>query len=49
MTNASNEGICDEFERKNNTTIVNLLSNCWQVLNLSRLTALNIIFDDFSI
>jgi len=28
MINASNEGICVEFWRKNNTTFVNLLSNC---------------------
>jgi len=32
MINASNEGICVEFWRKNNTTLVNLLSNCQQVL-----------------
>jgi len=32
MINASNEGICVEFERKNNTTLVFLLSNCPQVL-----------------
>jgi len=37
MINASNEGICVdgicvEFSRKNNTTLVNLLSNCRQVL-----------------
>jgi len=28
MKNASNEGICVEFWRKNNTTLVYLLSNC---------------------
>jgi len=32
MTNASNEGIHDEYWRKNNTTLVYLLSNCRQVL-----------------
>jgi len=32
MINASNEGICVEFWRKNNTTFVYLLSNCRQVL-----------------
>jgi len=31
---ASNEGICVEFWRKNNTTLVYLLSNCRQVLNI---------------
>jgi len=28
MMNASNEGICVEFWRKNNTSFVYLLSNC---------------------
>jgi len=28
MINGSKEGICVEFWRKNNTTLVNLLSNC---------------------
>jgi len=32
MINASKEGICVEFWRKNCTTLVNLLSNCRQVL-----------------
>jgi len=32
MINASIEGICVEFRRKNNTTMVYLLSNCRQVL-----------------
>jgi len=32
MTNASNEGMCVEFWRKNNTSLVYLLSNCRQVL-----------------
>jgi len=32
MINASNEGVCVEFWRKNNTTLDYLLSNCWQVL-----------------
>jgi len=34
MLNASYEGICVEFERKNNTTLVYLLSNFPQVLKL---------------
>jgi len=34
MINASNEGICAEFWRKNNTTLFNLLSNCRQVLKI---------------
>ena len=34
MINASNEGICVEFGRKNNTTLVYLLSNYRQVLKL---------------
>jgi len=34
MINASNEEICVEFWRKNNTTLVYLLSNCRQVLNI---------------
>ena len=50
MVNASNKGICVEFWRKNNTTLVYLLSNCWQVLKIFYvLNLLNIIFDDFSI
>jgi len=32
MINASIEGICVEFWRKNKTTLVYLLSNCRQVL-----------------
>jgi len=32
MINASCAGICVEFWRKNNTTLVYLLSNCRQVL-----------------
>jgi len=31
MTNASNEGICVEFWRKNNTTLLYLLSNTKQI------------------
>jgi len=34
LLNASNEGICVEFWRKNNTTLVFLLSNGWQVLKI---------------
>ena len=34
MINAYTEGICVEFEEKNNTTLVYLLSNCQQVLNI---------------
>jgi len=34
MTNASSEVICEEFWRKNNTTLVYLLSNCQQVLKI---------------
>jgi len=34
MINASNEGICVEILRKNNTTFVNLLSNWRQVLKM---------------
>jgi len=34
MIKASNQGICVEFWRKNNTTLVYLLSNCWHVLNI---------------
>ena len=49
MINAFNEGICVEFWRKNNTTLVYLLSNCRQVLKLFKTNPLNIIFDDFSI
>jgi len=30
--NAYNEGICGEFRRKDNTTLVYVLSNCRQVL-----------------
>jgi len=41
MINASYEGICVEFLRKKNTTLVYLLSN--------KTNPLNIIFDDFSI
>jgi len=32
MINASNKGICVELWRKNNTSLVYLLSNCRQVL-----------------
>jgi len=32
LINTSNKGICVEFWRKNNTTLVYLLSNCRQVL-----------------
>jgi len=32
--NASHKGICVEFERKNNTTLVYILSTCPQVLNI---------------
>jgi len=31
---ASDEGICVEFERKNNTNLFFLFSNCHQVLNI---------------
>jgi len=34
MINASNEVIYVEFWRKNNTTWIDLLSNCRQVLNI---------------
>jgi len=34
MINASYEGICVEFERKNNKTLVFLLYNCPQVLTI---------------
>ena len=34
MINASNKGIYIEFWRKNNTTLVYLLSNCQQVLKI---------------
>jgi len=34
MINDSNEGICVEFWRKNNTSLVYLLSNCRQVLQI---------------
>ena len=34
MINASNEGICVEFWRKNNTILVYQLSNCRQVLKI---------------
>jgi len=34
MINASTEGICVEFLKKNNTTLVYLLSNWLQVLNI---------------
>ena len=34
ITKASYEGICVELERKSNTDLVHLLSNCSQVLNL---------------
>jgi len=34
MIIASKEGICVEFESKNNTTLVTLLSNCPQVLKI---------------
>jgi len=34
ITKASYEGICVELERKSNTNLVHLLSNCSQVLNL---------------
>ena len=34
MINAYNEGICVEIWRKNNTTLVYLLSNCPQVLKV---------------
>ena len=49
MINASSEGICVEFWRKNNTTLVYPLSICRQVLNSVKTNPLNIIFDDFSI
>jgi len=34
MLNATNEGICVKFWRKNNTTLVYLLSNCRHVLTI---------------
>jgi len=34
LLNASFEGICVKFERKNNTNLVFLLSNCQQGLNI---------------
>ena len=35
MINGSNEGICVDFlKKKNDTTLVYLLSNCRQVLNI---------------
>ena len=34
MIIASYEAICVEFWRKNNTSLVNLLLNCRQVLNI---------------
>ena len=36
------------FEEKKNTTLVYLLSNCWQVLNSCKTNPLSIIVDDFS-
>ena len=49
MINASDEGICVEFWRKNNTTMVYILSSCRQVLNYFKNNPLNTIFDYFSI
>ena len=37
------------FEEKNYTTLVYLLSNCRQVLNIFKTNPLNIMFDDFII
>ena len=34
IINASYGGICVEFERKNNPTLVLLLSNCPKILNI---------------
>jgi len=34
MINASNEGICVEFWKNNNTTLVYLLLNCQQVIKI---------------
>ena len=49
MINVSNEGLCVEFGRIHNTTVIDLLSNCRQVLKSFKTNLLNIIFDDFSI
>ena len=46
MINAPNIGICVEFWRRKNTTLVYLVSNCQQSVKTN---PLNIIFDDFSI
>jgi len=34
MTNASNEGICAEFWKKQKNTLVYLLSKCHQVIKI---------------
>ena len=48
--NACNEGICFEFERKNNTTLVFLLSNCSHKYKKYFMTdPLNRIFNNFDI
>ena len=47
MIDASYEGICVEFKRKNNTIMVLLLLNCLQVLIYFVPDPLNIIFDNF--
>jgi len=48
MINASYDRICVAFERKINTTLVFLLSNCPQVLKIFH-DLLNIIFKDLGI
>ena len=49
ILNASYEGYCVELQRKSNITLVFLLSNCSQELNLFKTHSLNIIFDGFGI
>ena len=48
MINASNGGICVEFEQKTTQPWFNF-SNCRQVLKSFKTNPLNIIFDEFSI
>jgi len=49
IINASYEGIWVEFERRNFTTLVFLLTNCPNVLKCFMTNPLYIIFDDFGL